>query len=383
MSAPSPIVVLGAGIIGLTAAVRILESDLCKTGQHPVHIIADHLPDDPLDAYYASTIAGAHHLSFADDNNERERRWDRKTFQIMYDEWRKLGEASGLMVLKQTELYVGTKTHLKIFEEHPDFTVVDPSTVSSPPVDHSISFTSLTMTPIVYLRRLLARIAELSGGTARIHRYRLPSLSALSSPEVRALIGETPARAVVVCVGLGARTLGGVADVSVFPTRGQVVKVRAPWVRAGWTRQVGALHGGEAGERTYVIPRPDGEVILGGTREIGDYCPYPRQATRADILRRALEICPALRPAHQTAPPLGGVPDARWLAVGGDDVSPLHGLVVQDLVGFRPSREGGVRLERGDDVDGTAVCYCYGHGGAGWQSCWGTADEVVELLLKL
>jgi hypothetical protein len=38
----------------------------------------------------------------------------------MYDEWRREGEKTGLMVLKQTEFYVGEDKHLKIFEEHPD-----------------------------------------------------------------------------------------------------------------------------------------------------------------------------------------------------------------------------------------------------------------------
>lgn len=75
--APRPIVVLGAGIIGLTTAVRLLESPLHTKLHHPIHVIAAHLPGDPLDAKYASTAAGAHHLSFADDEDERQRRWDR------------------------------------------------------------------------------------------------------------------------------------------------------------------------------------------------------------------------------------------------------------------------------------------------------------------
>ena len=78
-STKAPIVVLGAGVIGLTTAVRLLESPLCTQDGHPVHILADHLPDDPLDAYYASTIAGAHHLSFADDADLRQRKWDRRS----------------------------------------------------------------------------------------------------------------------------------------------------------------------------------------------------------------------------------------------------------------------------------------------------------------
>jgi D-amino-acid oxidase len=74
-----PIVVLGAGIIGLTTAVRLLESSEIRAGRIPVHIIADHHPNDPLDAKYASTIAGAHHLSFADDDDLRQSEADRRS----------------------------------------------------------------------------------------------------------------------------------------------------------------------------------------------------------------------------------------------------------------------------------------------------------------
>ncbi|WVF65418.1 hypothetical protein IAT40_000145 [Kwoniella sp. CBS 6097] len=402
-TAQRPIVILGAGIIGLTTAVRILESPLYQFEKYPVHIIADHLPNDPLDPKYASTIAGAHHLSFADDEDERQRRWDRRTFQVMYDEWRAEGETTGLMVLKQTELFVGHSKHLKIYEEHPDFRVIDKTSLPTS-IDYSVSFTSLTMTPLTYLNRLLRRIHQLSDGNVKIHRHHLPSLSDLSHPSVQAMIGSHTPIAVIVCTGLGTLTLGGVDDKTVFPTRGQVVKVKAPWIRSGFTRQIGDLNGGEGGERTYVIPRADGEVILGGTREEGDWMPYPREETTRDILKRVVEICPELVPRHLTAPALGtshmeeamanlktssesDESDVAATAVNGQ--SPLESLVIQTLVGFRPSRKDGTRLERGPYLacgpwgkHKSAVIYNYGHGGAGWQSCWGTAEDAVALLQK-
>ena len=223
------------------------------------------------------------------------------------------------------------------------------------------------MNPPVYLRRLLKRIQ--SNPLARIHRLHLPSLAAVQSESVKALIGPTPPLALVVCVGIGALTLGGVEDTTVFPTRGQVVKLRAPWVRSGWTRQVGSLQGGEGGERTYVIPRQSGEVIVGGTRENDDWYPYPRPETTTDILRRALEICPAIIPANMIS-----------ASSAAGQAFPEE-LIEENLVGFRPSRKDGVRLEKGADVGSTAVVYNYGHGGAGWQSCWGTAEDAVSLLL--
>lgn len=71
------VVVIGAGIIGLTTAIRAQEHERAR----PVHVIAAHLPGDPLDAEYASSAAGAHHVSFAEDGPEgaRQREWDLKS----------------------------------------------------------------------------------------------------------------------------------------------------------------------------------------------------------------------------------------------------------------------------------------------------------------
>lgn len=271
-----------------------------------------------------------------------------------------------------------------------------------PGIAHSVSFTSITMTPQTYLRRLIARFKSLQPDSKRcLHRFHLPSLSALSSPPLLSLLGSPPSL-IVNCTGIGALTLGGVADDLVHPIRGHVVKVRAPWVREGFTRQIGALGGAEGGQRTYVIPRPDGDVILGGTREVGNWNPYPLEETRRDILQRAVEICPALIPARKLAPSLSGqeIPPQRLEALSNDPEvirkqaggqsarggHPLEELITGEIVGFRPQRHGGIRLEVGQKVrlgekgpSEMALLHNYGHGGAGWQSCWGCAEDVAKL----
>jgi len=103
---------------------------------------------------------------------------------------------------------------------------------------------------------------SLGGVACRIPR--LDSLTQASSYAQRPL-------AVVNCTGIGAMKLSDVQDGTVHPVRGQVVVLDAPWIKTGWTRQVGSLAGGEGGERTYVIPRASGEVIVGGTREVDDW----------------------------------------------------------------------------------------------------------------
>jgi glycine/D-amino acid oxidase-like deaminating enzyme len=266
------------------------------------------------------------------------------------------------MHIKQTELWVGSTAHLKIYERHPDFEVLDPASVAAP-CDHAVRFTSLTITPAIYLARLVIRIRALGGS---MHRAHVPSLSALASPPLVTLYGQIP-RAIFVCAGLGAATLGGVSDSTVYPTRGQVVLVQAPWVRSGVTRQVGSLDGGEGGSRTYVIPRVNGEVVLGGTREVDDWEAKPRGDTARDILRRVREIAPEVVPG----------------TAGRGDADGLEGIFIAHLVGLRPSRTGGIRLEREDlriAGEQVTVIHNYGHGGAGWQSSWGTAESAVAFL---
>ena len=47
-------------------------------------------------------------------------------------------------------------------------------------------------------------------------------------------------------------------------------------------------------------------------------------------------------------------------------------------MGLRPARPQ-VRLEA-EDVGGSRVVHCYGHGGAGVTLSWGCADEVAGLV---
>lgn len=269
------------------------------------------------------------------------------------------------------------------------FVVNDPTFLPAG-IAHSVSFTSLTITPLTYLTHLLSLIR--AHPNARLHRAHLPSLSSLSSPPILSLLGQPPAL-VVNCTGIGSASLGGVSDTQVHPVRGHVVLVRAPWVKEGFTRQIGSLKGAEGGERTYVIPRADGTVVLGGTRQVGDWNTAPMKEDREGVLKRALEICPELLRA-------GTGSDGKMVADSGEGEERgkdgsrngnghgwkrLEGMMVDDVVGLRPQRYGGIRLELGESVkldDGkeVKVVHNYGHGGAGWQSCWGCAEDVVRLV---
>ncbi|GAA5832364.1 hypothetical protein JCM3766R1_002396 [Sporobolomyces carnicolor] len=347
-ASPSPVIVLGAGCIGLTTAIEVLKSGL------PVLLLAHHLPGE-LAAEYASTAAGAHHLSFAADSDWRQRYLDLRTFDRLWQESENAeeGEKIGVMRLKQTEYYRGD-THLRLLEQLPNFRVNAVDTLPDG-IDHSVSFDSVTIEPARYLAFLERTFRQLGGVACRV-----PVLKSLSEAKTYA---EKPL-CIVNCCGLGSAKLSDVADETVHPVRGQVVVLDCPWVKTGWTRQIGSLAGGEGGERTYVIPRASGEVVVGGTREVDDWERHPREETTLDILRRALEICPSLaRPPDSTVP-----------------IS-LESVVKSIVVGFRPTRDRGIRLEAETSPrGGLRVVHNYGHGGYGWQCSWACAEEAARLV---
>ncbi len=157
---------------------------------------------------------------------------------------------------------------------------------------------------------------------------------------VHELLGRHPL--VINCSGVGARTAA--ADASVFPIRGQLVRVARP---AGMDDAM--LIFDEGDETTYVVPRRR-DCILGGTAQNEDWNLTPDPRIAGQIVQR----CAALRPELAGARILG------------------------HLVGLRPGRPT-VRLELERRADGRAIIHDYGHGGAGFTLAWACADEVVEL----
>jgi len=177
--------------------------------------------------------------------------------------------------------------------------------------------------------------------------------------------------ALVLCPGIGARSLGGVEDSNVFPIRGQTVLIRAPWIRNGITckRTVDGV-----AEWSYLIPRRNGEAILGGSADPDDWDTNPRPDITSGILQRALQLCPDIVPPH--------------LRKNGPEptVEDLQPLIVKIGCGLRPGRKGGIRLEadwvENGDKKRVPVVFNYGHGGGGYQTSWASAAAATDLLDK-
>lgn len=146
------------------------------------------------------------------------------------------------------------------------------------------------------------------------------------------------------CTGFGARNLCN--DKRMVSIRGQVIKVKAPWIK---TFFYGELD-------TYVIPGFGGIVTLGGSRNFDsenmNLCPYESAAIR----ERCNNLVPSLKKAQ----------------------------MVREKVGLRPHRENHVRVEAEQITSGLSkavVVHNYGHGGYGVCTGPGTAKYAIELAI--
>ena len=139
--------------------------------------------------------------------------------------------------------------------------------------------------------------------------------------------------------------------IPVDPQRGQIVHLRKPHLpTAGWPI-VSAFHG------HYIVPWPDGRVVIGATRETGSgFDPRITAAGVREVLGEALRVAPGLadweihemrvglRPLSADGlPVLGPVPGVEgvYLATGhgptGLQLGPYSGKVTADFVlGRRP-----------------------------------------------
>ncbi|KAH9000765.1 hypothetical protein EDB86DRAFT_3063668 [Lactarius hatsudake] len=358
------VVVIGAGVIGLSTAIKVQER-----GDYSVTILAETFPTDSKCIKYTSHWAGAHHVSTAGADLliiELER----KTFDIMWEMSAPGGEAEGCFLrAPQTDYYTPKEENPDLLSFYPDFRRLEASAYACvPEAVSAVSFSTLNINPPAYLTYLLARFLSRGG---RIVRASIQHVAEVLEGGVEAFTGgkskARPVDALIVCVGLGARTLGGVDDKDVYPIRGQTVLLRAPWIEGGRSLVV------ESVAKTYIVPRRDGTVIVGGTKVANDWFPKARPETTINILERGLALYPEL------APP--SVRDEREPTV--EDLKPL---IIEEGCGLRPARKGGIRIQSewiavpGSESHVVPIIHNYGHGGYGFQTSWGSALAALTLL---
>jgi D-amino-acid oxidase len=243
-------VVVGAGVVGLTTAVRLREAGI------DAHVIAR---DDPLDT--TSAVAAALWYPYRALPAERVTAWSAATYEALAALAGVAG--TGVRMLAGTERLAPGAPDPWWREAVPGFERTA----------EGLRFTAPVVDMSVHLPWLVERLRALGGSVER---------GAVGS------LDELEGDAVVNCAGLGARELA--RDPSLSAVRGQVVRVAAPHVRE-WL-----LDQSDPEDLVYVVPRLN-DVVLGGTAQEGDEDLRPDPATTEAIRARCAALIPALRDA--------------------------------------------------------------------------------------
>ncbi|ETW87128.1 hypothetical protein HETIRDRAFT_307723 [Heterobasidion irregulare TC 32-1] len=349
---PVSVVVVGAGVIGLTIAHILTEGTSAQ--QYRVTVVARDMPEDLDSQAFASPWAGANWSPMQYD--ERLHRWEKRTFDKLWDMI-----PTGLVRRLPSKVYFeqeDAESQAWWKDIVRDFHLITPEAYLPSNVKSGVGFHTVSINPGIYLLWLKS---ELASRGVKFVRRRLVTLY-----EAGTLAGDKGV--VVNATGLGARSLIGVEDVKMYPIRGQTIVVFAPEVDHFVTLIPNPPRGSEA---IYLIPRPSphGMVLIGGTFQTNDWDTSIDMPTAERMFSRAKKFFPALN--H---------PQTR---------------VLSHNVGLRPAREGGPRLEaqrmnmpaKGgliptstDAAVNALVIHAYGFGPAGYQQSWGAAEEAVELL---
>jgi len=249
------VIVVGAGVVGLTCAIRLLEAG------HRVDIVARDLPLETT-----SAVAGAFWYPYRALPQDRVTAWASASY----------AEYVGLAGDPRTgvRMVTGTEVHRER-QRDPWWRSAVASSLdreTALPAGYVDGWTFVT--PVVemplFLRWLADRVDELGGTITRMNLGGLPPVE------------PNGAQVVVNCSGLGARLLGN--DRSVVPVSGQVVRVAQVGLDRWWLDAAGP---------TYVVPR-SADIIIGGTDVEGDWSRTPSLAAAEEILRRASGLVPEL-----------------------------------------------------------------------------------------
>ncbi|KGQ04884.1 D-amino-acid oxidase [Beauveria bassiana D1-5] len=355
------VVVIGAGILGLTSAIKIQEAVAARkadVGGHLQVLLVSRewpssIPGSPSkhSPNYASMWAGAHvrPIPATTAQLRREAEWLKQTVaefstQLQTEPWSGITRTLGIELLEAPDDGY-QKQDAKSFSEETGLLRYRKWSEAELPENVVLGYeyeTYCVNTP-VYCQSLLRRFILRGGRTLK-----------------RDLKTEWEAFGLQKNVVLVVNASGtGFGDPKYFPTRGQTVVTDMEDATKTVTRQ----H--KDGTWSFIIPRFfSGGTIVGGTKQPGDWSAEPDANTRATLLAGGREL-------RQFASSLAGK---------SDDVS-----VIADVVGRRPTREGGMRIElERQPVSGrqAAVLHAYGAGGRGYEIGWGVANEIAQLVNK-
>jgi D-amino-acid oxidase len=248
------VVVVGAGVVGLSCAVRLLEAG------HRVNVVARDLPLETT-----SAVAAALWYPYLARPADRVTAWARATYTALE---RLADEAdAGVRMVPGTEVHRSRQADPWWRDAVPALTRVG---ALDPPYTDGWTFVAPVAEMPVYLTWLVTRLGELGGTLTRMALAALPDR----------------AEVLVNASGLGSRRTAD--DPSVAPVRGQVVLLEQVGLDRWWLDPSGPA---------YVVPRSR-DIVVGGTEEPGEWDRRPDPEAAQRILARGVGLVPSLAGAR-------------------------------------------------------------------------------------
>ncbi|ODV80614.1 nucleotide-binding domain-containing protein [Suhomyces tanzawaensis NRRL Y-17324] len=344
----SNVIVLGAGVCGLTAAL-----ELKKAQPHlSITILSHKLPGD-IDPEYTSPFAGANWHSFASHQEIELQELDK----VGYREFQRLAQdvpEAAVTAVNDYDYFsqadVDQANHpkdlLPWFKDFVDgFRVLDPQELP-PGIAFGYVFKGVVITVPLYLNWLVQQNLKLGNQLRRTRKFG-------SLQEVKDLGADI----VINSTGLLAPQLVDLNDSRKnYPVRGQTLLVTNS---AANSIAVSSFEG-YPNEMLYIMPRKEGGSIIGGCFEESSDTSASEAFTER-LLERAARFAPELvDPSFKNN-------SSRF-------------DVVRVNVGLRPFRDSGVRVEA--DPHRLWLIHNYGAGGGGYQGSYGFSQRVVELVQR-
>ncbi|ORY83022.1 FAD dependent oxidoreductase [Protomyces lactucae-debilis] len=362
------ITILGAGVLGLSSALQLADKG------HKITIFAHKFPQS-FSIDYTSDWAGANWRSVCSNDDLAMQRFEGDTLKhflemakthpqlvrkcMSYDIFdpREPDDNDARMIRKadvgngELPWFATLCNNFKVLKPLEDGQAVptDEREILPEGAAFGIAFETVTLNAPAYVQYLLGELRQRDN--VNIVEGKVDALA------------DLPGKVIINCSGLGAKYLTDVQDANVYPTRGQTVLVKNTTNLVDtWSR---------VGEKTlsYLIPRPgtrlvdgheeDAGLIVGGCQQPNCYNAEVDEELAETMLEWARTLYPVIFPA-----------DHKF-------------EIIRHNVGLRPSRKGGVRVEADQLKDGRPVVHAYGIGGWGFQSSWGIAMRVAELVALL
>lgn len=318
---------------------------LSEQGIKGLTYIAKYFPGD-LSLEYTSPWAGGNFSTVSADTPEA-LLYDKLTFSALNKIYKQFSPNEiGLEKLPATEYFgakdlIPSKRKLDSLAEYiPDLKITTDPALLPKGVLMSLTFTTFNFFCPKFILFLKNHLESEYG--AKFIRKDLSSLQEAFTfvPDANVLFN---------CSGMGARAL--VPDTKVYPTRGQVVVIRAPQIQENFALDLPQ-------STTYVIPRPysGGEVICGGYMDKNVFVGDTFGSQTQSILERVTQL------------------------LGPNRLGKFE--ILREVAGLRPSREGGTRIELEKFGINKIIVHNYGAGGTGFQSGYGMASISIDLLNK-